>query len=377
MITVRQYRGIDSLPVSECGAAEARELLLVFGTTEQLSQPEVQQALKTWAQTRVVAGASSNATITNEGVDDCLVCTHLRFEHTTVRMASMPVPTLEASYEAGVALGRALADPELAYVLLLSDGLRVNGSVLARGIQDIVGGEVPITGGLANDGARFQQTLIVAGEQVIPGAAVAVGFYGTRFQIGHGAVGGWKPFSPLLRITRSQGSIVYEFDGQPALALYERYLGKESEGLPASGLLFPLALYNDQQQPVGLIRTLLNVDRNRSALIFAGDVPEGSWGRLMHARFDDLVDGAEHAAHYALNGLHAERSPFALLISCIGRKFLMGDFVAEEVEAVRRLLGDSTVMTGFYSNGEISPFNLSARCELHNQTMTITLWVER
>ena len=34
------------------------------------------------------------------------------------------------------------------------------------------------------------------------------------------------------------------------------------------------------------------------------------------------------------------------------------------------------VLTGFYSYGEISPFSPSARCELHNQTMTITAFAE-
>lgn len=377
MMTIQQYQGIGALPAAERKATGDRELLLVFGTTEQLSQPEVQHALMAWAQTGVVAGASSDATITNEGVDDNLVFTHLRFEHTRVRLASTPIPSSEASYEVGRELGRALANPELAYIMVLADGLHVNGSALSCGLQEAVGRHVPITGGLANDGARFQQTFIVASEQVISGAALAVGFYGKRFRVGHGAIGGWKPFSPLIQITRSQGNIVYEFDGRPALALYEHYLGKHAEGLPATGLLFPLALYNDRQQPVGLIRTLLGVDWESGALIFAGDVPEGGLGRLMHASFDELVDGAGCAAHYALQGLHEGQPPFALLISCIGRKFLMGDFVAEEVEGVRRLLGESTVLTGFYSNGEISPFSPTARCELHNQTMTITLWVEQ
>ncbi len=375
MITVRQYRGVESLPDPGSGVAQDEQLLLVFGTTEQLSRSEVQHSLNRWAQVMAVAGASSDATITDSGVDDCLVFTHLRFEQTRVRVAS--VPKVNDSYEAGSALGHTLADPELAYVLLLADGIHINGSALAHGLQDAIGEHVPITGGLANDGARFKETFIVAGEQVLAGSAVAVGFYGKRFKVGHGAVGGWKPFGPLMQITRAQGNIVYEFNGQPALALYERYLGKDAEGLPATGLLFPLALYNNPHQPMGLIRTLLGIDREQGALIFAGDVPEGCWGRLMHARFDELADGAEHSARYALEGLHEAQPPFALLISCIGRKFLMGDFVAEEVEAVRRLLGESTLLTGFYSNGEISPFNPTARCELHNQTMTITLWVEQ
>lgn len=51
--------------------------------------------------------------------------------------------------------------------------------------------------------------------------------------------------------------------------------------------------------------------------------------------------------------------------------------IEEEVEGVRDIVGDRTVLTGFYSYGEISPFSPSAKCELHNQTMTITTLSER
>jgi hypothetical protein len=374
MMTVQQYRGLDALPTPTDEGPKEGALLLVFGTTEHLQRPDVQQVLSAWARALVVVGASSDALISTAGLESLPVFTYLRFEQTRVRLASAPVPDPEASYEVGRQLGQVLAEPQLRYVLLLADGLHVNGSALTQGVEQAVG-DVPITGGLANDGSRFQQTFVVAGERVLSRAAVAVGFYGERFRVGHGAVGGWKPFGPLMRVTKSDGSIVYTLDGQPALALYERYLGKDAAGLPATGLLFPLALYDDHQQPVGLIRTLLGIDRTRNALIFAGDVPQGCWARLMHARFDELVDGADHAARYALQNIH--HPPFALLISCIGRKFLMGDFVVEEVEAVKKTVGESTVLTGFYSNGEISPFNPTARCELHNQTMAITLWGEQ
>ena len=377
MMTVKQYRGIESLPSLEKQGDAERELCLVFATTEQLNQPEIQENLKALAGAMVVAGASTEVTITNAGIDNALVFTKLHFEHTRIQTVSAPVPTPESSHEAGYTLGSALADKALAYILLLADGIHVDGSALVSGVQEGVGSDIPITGGLANDGARFQQTFVVAGAQVLSSSAVAIGFYGTRFRMGHGAVGGWQPFSPLMRVTRSHGNIVYAFDDYPALALYERYLGKDADGLPATGLLFPLALYNNHSQSTGLVRTLVDMDRDQSALIFAGDVPEGCWVRLMHARFDALVDGAEHSARYALQSLHTEQPPFALLVSCIGRWLLMGDFTAEEVAAARRLLGVSTCFTGFYSNGEFSPFNPTARCELHNQTMTIALWTEQ
>ena len=51
--------------------------------------------------------------------------------------------------------------------------------------------------------------------------------------------------------------------------------------------------------------------------------------------------------------------------------------VEEEVEAVRDVLGASVALAGFYSYGEISPFTPGAKCELHNQTMTITALSEQ
>jgi hypothetical protein len=62
----------------------------------------------------------------------------------------------------------------------------------------------------------------------------------------------------------------------------------------------------------------------------------------------------------------------AILVSCVGRKLVMGSRVDEEVEAVGEVLGNNSILTGFYSYGEISPFTPGASCKLHNQTMTVT-----
>jgi hypothetical protein len=60
----------------------------------------------------------------------------------------------------------------------------------------------------------------------------------------------------------------------------------------------------------------------------------------------------------------------------VGRRLVLRQRIEEEVEAVREVLGGAPVMTGFYSYGEISPLNPSARCALHNQTMTVTTLTE-
>jgi hypothetical protein len=46
------------------------------------------------------------------------------------------------------------------------------------------------------------------------------------------------------------------------------------------------------------------------------------------------------------------------------------------VETVQDVLGKNTRMTGFYSYDEIAPSTKDARVELHNQTMTITVFRE-
>jgi hypothetical protein len=172
--------------------------------------------------------------------------------------------------------------------------------------------------------------------------------------------------------------VLFELDGKPALDLYERYLGPEAAELPASGLLYPLKVWDRAHPEDEVVRTLLGVDHQARSLTFAGDVPQGWSARLMRGAFDRLTDGAAAAATHArsamsLTGLEPE---LCLFVSCVGRRLLMGQRTEEEVEAVAKALGGKIPMIGFYSYGEIAPHNESGACGLHNQTVTLTLFAE-
>lgn len=52
---------------------------------------------------------------------------------------------------------------------------------------------------------------------------------------------------------------------------------------------------------------------------------------------------------------------------------MLNQRVEEEIEQVQEVIGDTIAITGFYSYGEMAPFNGSNSYELHNQTMTLTL----
>lgn len=348
------------------------QLALVFGGTGQLV-PERIEEIRAWYPDALLLGCSTSGEILDTRVyDDTVAVTSVAFEHTRLKLSSQTVASANDSRAAGEALARDLLGDGLRHVFVLSDGLRVNGTDLVEGLKSVLPAGVEVTGGLSGDGARFQHTLVVADDTVQEGRIAALGLYGDRLRVGFGSLGGWDPFGPDRLITKSKGNVLYQLDGQSALELYKKYLGAHAAGLPATGLLFPLALSAAPNEKSGLVRTILAVDEKEQSMTFAGDMPEGMYARLMKANFDRLVEGAAGAAEASKAPLAGGRAELAILISCVGRKLVLKQRIEEEVEAVRDILGAGIPLAGFYSYGEISPYVATARCELHNQTMTIT-----
>jgi hypothetical protein len=349
-------------------------LVLCFGSADRLTNSEGPAAeLRRRYPGAVSAACSTAGEICDAAVsDDGLTALLLTFAQTKVRGVCASVKGSTDSEQAGSEIGRGLLDPELRHVLVLSDGLAINGTALTAGLRGALPADVPATGGLAGDGARFQRTVVGLGDKIGPGQVVGIGFYGAAFRAEHGSAGGWQPFGPKRRVTGAEANVLYTLDDKPALALYKRYLGDLAVDLPGSGLLFPLQLLSGSSTETGLVRTILAVDEERQSLTFAGDLPVGHYVRLMKAGTDALVEGARLAAESpASRSAAGPRAAF--LVSCVGRKLVLGQRVEEEVEAVLRQLGAGVSAAGFYSYGEICPAGLSNSCELHNQTMTLTV----
>ena len=234
---------------------------------------------------------------------------------------------------------------------------------------------VVVTGGLAADGDRFRATWVFDGEEVGSRRVVVLGMYGDRLAVTHGSKGGWDIFGLERRVTRSDGNVLYELDGKPALRLYKDYLGERASGLPATALLFPLSMRTHGGDEKRLVRTVLSVDEATQSMTFAGDIPTGSLVQLMRANFDRLVQGASDAAEQARVSQAATGDILSLAISCVGRRLVLGERTEEELEATLEALPKAAKQVGFYSYGEISPF-ASGSCDLHNQTMTLSTVAE-
>ena len=351
------------------------ELAFVFGSTALIKDKARLEEIHRAYPKAYLFGCSTAGEICGTQVsDDSLVVTAVHFEHTRFESAVTTLSGPEESYKAGQELAKRLKPEGLAHVLVLSEGLSINGSDFVKGLTENLPKNVTATGGLSGDGARFKETWIVAGSEAKKNTIGVLGFYGDKLKVGYGSLGGWDAFGPERVITRSKANVLFELDKQSALGLYKTYLGEHASGLPATGLLFPLSL-KAKTDSVAVVRTILAVNEKEQSMTFAGNVPEGATARLMKANFDRLIEGASGAAKNS-QSLQKSSPALAVLVSCVGRKLILNQRIEEEVEGVREILGPGAALTGFYSYGEISPFTPGAKCELHNQTMTITTFSE-
>lgn len=351
---------------------QAAQLVFIFGGTAVLKDHAKCAFIKGAYPNAYVIGCSTAGEIIGTRVyDDTLVVTAVHFKKSEVRGKKIKVDECESSMEVGKRLSEDLDHDRLRHVFVLSDGLNVNGSELAQGLSDNLPDDVHVTGGLSGDGDRFEETYVIGNDMPENGTVAVIGLYGKKLKIGFGSLGGWDPFGPERVITKAEGNILFELDGKSALELYKQYLGEHASGLPSTGLLFPLCVRSPGAE-TSIVRTILGISEDEQSMTFAGDVPVGSYARLMRANFDRLIDGAVEAAKNSYDTLGGKSPSLALLISCVGRKLVLSQRIEEEVEGVREILGEDTILAGFYSYGEISPVTPEASCQLHNQTMTIT-----
>lgn len=348
-------------------------LVLCFGAKESFINHDIFEGLKSIFKNAEIAMCSTAGEIyQNTVLSNSLIAVALKFSSTKIATASVNISDFNNSYDAAQGLLAKLNKEQLNYIMVLSDGSLVNGSQLTDGLR-AAAGNILVTGGFAGDNDKFESTLLGLNCAPTTGNIVAIGFYGDNLLVTHGSNGGWDMFGLARLVTKSNGNVLHEINGECALDLYKKYLGPDAENLPSSALLFPLSIITPgHSEPI--VRTILSIDEVNKTMTFAGDIPEGSKVRLMKANFDKLIDAAAKAAENTLN--QNKMPDFSLLISCVGRKLILGPRTEEEVEAVADTFKNQTPIAGFYAYGEISPFNNQVNCQLHNQTMTITSFYE-
>lgn len=322
-----------------------------------------------------IIGCTTDGEISSEGFGtDSAVLGGICSDQIDFHLAS--VKNLRQNSErAGIRLAGELPE-NVSYLQLFSDGLTGNGCAILRGIESVLGNTIPVCGGTAGDAGRFQRTWQFAGNRIFSDGAVAIGFSG-NFQVGIRGRSGWSPIGLAKKVTRSIGNILYELNGEPALKVYERALGKHSAALPAVGVEYPLGLVHERGSMGGkdyfLLRATMSVNRKDGSISFAGEIPEGSTVHITCGDSASLLEAAKKAGRLALAELEERRPVMLFIYSCMARRIVLGRHTKEEIDCIREAAGLDLPVLGFYSYGEYSRIKKDGPSLLHNETITVSI----
>lgn len=345
-------------------------LVLAFGERVLLDDLLPYNKIKELYPKAHIVICSTSGQISNTGlVESNIVVTAINFEKTAIKVSEIDIQNNSNVQELGNVIKKDFFSEDLKSILILSEGSFVNGTELINELIQQTKGTIPIFGGLAGDEYRFEKTIVGLNSDASQGKIVAVGFYGDAIHFGFSSKGGWSDFGPEREVTLSEKNVLYKIGDRFALDLYKEYLGKYADELPGSSLYFPLSM-KENINAAPIVRTILSIDEENKSMTFAGNIPQGSFVRLMKGNLDKLIDASYNAALQIFSE-QCTKPELALLVSCVGRKIVLGNRIEEELEVIKEVFGEDTLVCGFYSYGEISPTLKNIACELHNQTMTI------
>ena len=352
----------------------APDLLLVLASLEFFKNEALYTLLKKTFPSALLIGGSSAGNIGRNGLtDDSLQITALKFDDPQLAWACAKSSDPSFSLALGITLGEQLAPHSPQHVLLFAHRHNTSAHRLLAGVKKALPG-ISISGCVVSNPADVTRSYTIDPNGMSEDRCIALAFCSPQIRISNGLSSGWRPFGPTRRVTRSEGNILYELDGESALCLYRRYLGHPLDESPNAWLLYSFELLDEQRRETGRIRAVQRLDHSNGSLVLADDIPNGCYLRLMHASANELINGAEAAVQHALQTTMPSGVKLALVVSCLGRRIVMGQRVEDEIEVITPLFGPDYHIAGLYSRGEFgAPNGNSGECEILNETMGVTL----
>lgn len=252
-------------------------------------------------------------------------------------------------------------DPDIKAFIMLPDVLTGNGAEIVRGVLDVLGTHFPVVGGAPGDDFLFEKTYEYLDDEVASGAVTGIGLSG-KFSMGIGVRHGWIPIGLPMIVTKSEGAVVHEIDGRPAISVYQDYFGEKAEALKKEPLArmaitYPLGIKVPEMDEY-LIRDPITVDE-KGSITCAAEIPEGAEIRLMIGSKEKAVEAAREAAGHLMKEFVTDKAKpkFILMFNCIAREKLFSQKAKEEIDAVMEIIGKEVPLLGFYTYGEQAPIN--------------------
>jgi len=274
-----------------------------------------------------------------------------------------PISSAPAAAAATAVAASRFGDERPSLVFMVSDGLTGSADAVLRGVQASTGADVPIVGGAAGDKRRIKGTFQLHQGGVSQDSVAVLAVYGP-LHVSAGIESGWEPLGKRVIVTKSNGHMVQEIDGKPAIEFYRHYMGVYARGatMPA----YPLGIWPANGDPF-YVRSPVHIDEATGTVIFSGEVTQGAEVQMMQVDRPNIVRGARASIAAAMRDFPGSEPAVIFVASCTTRNEMLGTQVAEEARTVQQGAGDVPVF-GFYAYGEYAPAALNQAARFHNET---------
>lgn len=274
----------------------------------------------------------------------------------------------EIAYQAVATAQQQMAQP-VQLCIALPESLTTSTVSILKGMETALG-SVPIFGGATADQWQYQCTRQFYKTEVLSDAVPFLLFAG-NLVFSHGVAGGWHPIGKRSQITKVDKNIIYEIDHKPALDFYHYYLDKS-----APDAIYPLAVFPPGETRY-FLRGAVGHDAITGSITVSGDVPADSTVQITDTSLDNVVAASQTAFAEALTHYPGGQPEAALFFSCAWRRQILGTRANEEYQAIAKSLKQTILSCGFYTYGEIAPFEGKSKTFFHNTTFVALLMGSR
>lgn len=253
------------------------------------------------------------------------------------------------------------------------NGVMLNGETIVQSMEQVIGSQVNIFGGMAGDDMSFVGTNIFTNQYSTDSGLAALVLNEEKIAMYGVALSGWKAIGVTKTITRSKQNLLYEIDNKPALQMYLRFLGHDFETLDdrvtffdSIAIYYPLQIERENREP--MMCSPIGYDKLENALLLETEVQEGSLFRFSTPPDFDIVETILDSAREIKQTAKTDADA-VLIFSCASRLSALGPMAQQENNGLAKIW--NAPMAGFYTYGEFGRA-INGKHEFHSTTCS---WV--
>jgi PAS domain S-box-containing protein len=276
----------------------------------------------------VIIGSSSCSVI-NHGTlrSKAVMVSVTELEKTALRSAYSQIPDSKA---AASAVASDVVNDDTRCILLYYCGESRNPDAIIDGVYEHADTRALLFGGSAGDCYTFRDSYVLHDDTILDDGIVAVALNNPELSCFTDYNYAWKSLGKRFRVTAATGNVIHSIDHMPVLALYEKYLGKDSvRKVPESIIEFPL-VYERDGLPLARSVTAVYDD---GSVRFSGAIPEGA--QVQFAIGDEKVAMDRSADIYVAASFKPLET--LLTLTCNGRKVFFEEQLTGEFNGLSDL----------------------------------------